>query len=172
MGKYQIREFFSQNSETIIRENIQQIPKEQIKEELDFVTAELEKTNKESPLDFRSALELAHLYNVYVLIDPEKIVLAEKYGERAIELSPTNQQAYWALAQTKIYQGDSEKALSLAQKAIELEPRWLQSHEIAIQISQIFGKSDLSRELAEKAIEINPDWQSEFEDILRVDKDL
>jgi O-antigen ligase len=172
MGKYQIREFFGQNSETIIRENIQQIPKEQIKEELDFVTAELEKTNRESPLDFRSALKLAHLYNIYVLIDPEKIVLAEKYGERAIELSPTNQQAYWALAQTKIYQGDSEKALSLAQKAIELEPRWLQSHEIAIQISQIFGKSDLSRELAEKAIEINPDWQSEFEDILRVDKDL
>ncbi|MBU3942667.1 hypothetical protein KKA24_01640, partial [Patescibacteria group bacterium] len=162
MGKYQIREFFGQNSESIIKANFNDIPREQIKEELDFVIAELEKTNKESPLEFRSVLKLTHLYNIYVLIDPQKIVLAEKYGERAIELSPDNQQGYWALAQTKIYQGDSERALSLAQKAIDLEPRWLQSHKIAIQISQMFEKLDLTKELAEKAIEVNPDWASEF----------
>ncbi len=167
MGKYQIREFFGQNSESIIRANFNNIPKEQIKEELDFVIAELEKTNRESPLEFRSVLKLTHLYNIYILIDSQKIVLAEKYGEMAIQLSPDNQQGYWALAQTRIYQGDFEKALSLAQKAIELEPRWLQSHKIAIQISQIFGELELTKELAEKAIEINPDWQLEFENILK-----
>lgn len=125
----------------------------------------MEKTNKESPLELRSVLKLTHLYNIYVLIDPEKIVLAEKYGERAIELSPTNQQGYWALIQTRVYQGNFESALSLAQKAIELEPRWLQSHKIAIRVAQVAGRQDLAIEFLRGALRVNPEWEDEFKDI-------
>ena len=163
MGKYQIREFFGQNSESIIKTGFNDIPKEQIKLELDFVIKELEKTRKESPLEFRSVLKLTHLYNLYILIDPEKIPLAEACGEATINLSPDNQQGYWALAQTKIYKGDFDTALALTEKAIELEPRWLQSHKIAIQVSQIAENEERTEQLIKNAIEINPEWASEFE---------
>ncbi|GAI14560.1 unnamed protein product, partial [marine sediment metagenome] len=43
MGKYQIREFFAQQSQSIIQNNIQKIPKEDIEKELDFLITELEK---------------------------------------------------------------------------------------------------------------------------------
>lgn len=166
MGKYQIREFFAQQSQSIIQNNIQKIPQQDIAKELNFLITELEKTEKESPLDFRSILRLAHLYNLYVLIDSEKLPLAEKYAKRAIELSPTNQQGYWALAQTKIYQGDFETALNLSQKAIELEPKWLQSHKIAVQIAQISGNQELAKNLAEQAIVVKFEWEDEFKEIL------
>ena len=123
---------------------------------------ELEKTRRESPLEFRSTLKLAHLYNLYILIDPEKVLLAENYGEMAINLSPNNQQGYWALTQAKIYKGEVDVALFLAEKAIELEPRWLQSHQIAIQVSQIADKPEITEQLIKNAIEINPGWASEF----------
>ena len=165
MGKYQIRGFIGHHSGEIIRINIGKISEEDAKRELDFVTSELEKTNRESPLDFRSALDLANLYNVYSLIDFEKIPLAEKYGERAIELSPTNQQGYWALIQTRVYQGNFESALSLAQKAIELEPEWLQSHKIAIRVAQVAGRQDLAIEFLRGALRVNPEWEDEFKDI-------
>ena len=164
LGKYQIREFFGQHSEGLIRRDINKVSREDVEKELSFIITELEKTNKESPLEFRSVLKLANLYNLYGLIDSEKIPLAQKYGERAIELSPANQQGYWTLAQTKIYQGDFESALSLAQKAIELEPEWLQSHKIAIQIAQMGNRQDLAIELSKEAIKVNPAWETEFED--------
>jgi len=163
MGKYQIREFFAQNSENIIRRNIQEIPEEHIRLELDFAIAQLEKTNKESPTEYRSVLKLAHLYNLYVLIDPEKLGMAELYGSESIRLSPENQQGYWALAQTRIYQGRPEEALSLSIKAVELEPKLLQSHKVAIQVSKISENTELTEELIREAIKINPEWASEFE---------
>ena len=167
MGKYQIREFFGQQSQSIIQGNIETIPREDIERELDFLITELAKTEKESPLDFRAILRLAHLHNVYALINSEKLPLAEKYGEKAIELSPNNQQGYWALAQTKLYQRDFETALSLAQKAITLEPKWLQSHKIAVQIAQISGNQELARDFAEQAIIVKPEWKDNFKELLR-----
>jgi len=121
---------------------------------------------EEAPLDYRGALRLAHLYNFYSSIDSEKIPLAEKRAEELLELSPTNQQGYWVLAQNKVFQKDFETAFNLAQEAINLEPRHLQSHQIAIQIAKIVGDLDKAKEIAERAIEINPDWQEEFKDIL------
>ena len=78
-------------------------------------------------------------------------------------MSPNNQQGYWALAQVKIYKGDFDTALSLAEQAVELEPRWLQSHLIAVQVSQIAEKPEITEQLIQNAIEINPEWASEFQ---------
>jgi len=170
-GKYQIREFFGQHSLGIFSGKINEISenedlKKEVGKELDFLTKELEKSMEEAPLDYRGALRLAHLYNFYSSIDSEKIPLAEKRAEELLELSPTNQQGYWVLAQNKVFQKDFETAFNLAQEAINLEPRHLQSHQIAIQIAKIVGDLDKAKEIAERAIEINPDWQEEFKDIL------
>ena len=162
MGKYQIREFFGQTSENIIRANTSNLSLQQVKLELDFVISELEKTNKESPLEYRSVLKLAKLYSLYALAEPEKLELANFYGEECLRLSPANQQGYWTLAQTKIYQGDLATALSLAQQAIDLEPRWFQSHDIAIQISKMSEQTEITEQLIQNAITINPEWASQF----------
>ena len=166
MGKYQIIEFFAQQSQSIITRNIKQIPEDTIKKELDFLTGILKESEKESPLDYRIILRLGYLYNIYYLFDQTKLSLTEKYGERAITLSPRNQQGYWSLSQTKLYQRDFEAALDLAQQAVDLEPRHLQSHKIAVQIAQLSGDSARVKEIAQKAVEINPDWEEEFKDIL------
>jgi len=163
LGKYQIRGFIGHHSGEILRINMGKISAEDTIKELDFVTGELEKTMEESPLDFRSALDLSNLYNFYSYINPEKIPLAEKYSEIAVKLSPTNQQGYWALAQVRANQGNFEDALFLARKTIDLEPEWFQSHQIAIQIAQMANKQDLAIELLGNALKVNPEWASEFQ---------
>jgi len=158
LGKYQIREFFGQFSEAQIRRNFKDLPKDQIKEELDFVIGELEKTKQESPLDLRSILRLAYLYNIYSLIDPQKNALAEQNAQRAIELSPRNQQGYWALAQIKATEGKFNEAFDLSQKAIDLEPRLYLSYSVALKIAKFAGNEEKVRDFIEQAAKINSDW--------------
>jgi tetratricopeptide (TPR) repeat protein len=171
LGKYQIREFFGQTTLGFAQsgQGVEQIPVENFKEELDFVIEELEKSVAESPLDFRAYLKLGQLYNSYlrlgqlyntytVLLDPTKMSGAERVLERAIEISPTNQQGYWSLAQTRVYQGKLDEALSLAEKAVALEPNLFQSHFVVIQITKIMGDNELTQRKIEEAIEIDPAW--------------
>jgi len=167
LGKYQINEFIGQNFGEYLKENTKTLSSEQVKKGLDFVLEELEKTKRSSPLEYRVTLRLAHLYNFYVTLDSQKLPLAEKYGEESISLSPTNQQGYWVLAQTRVYQSDFDNAMNLAQRAIDLEPRLFQSHQIAVQIAKIFDKTEKAKELIEKAARVNPDWQKQLEDLLQ-----
>ena len=166
LGKYQIREFFAQQSQEILQKGGKKIPRGDVEKELNFLIAQLEKTKKESPLDFRTVLRLGHLYNLYSLLDSQKLSLAEKALKEAIELSPKNQQGYWALAQTKIYQKDFKEAIKLTEEAINLEPKLFQSHEIAIKIAKFSGDLEKAKELFEKAIEVNPQWREKLNKIL------
>lgn len=168
LGKYQIRTFFAEQFQGFLQgEAFKKIPPEQILSEFIFLEEELQKSIKESPLDFRSYLRLGQLYNDWAKFDSSKLMLAQTILEKAIELSPTNQQGNWALAQTKIYQGDFDQAIFLAEKSIELEPRVFQSHLVAVQIAKFFGKPDLAQKKIEKALEIDPSWESELKKILK-----
>jgi len=167
LGKYQIREFFGQQTLQLIQsEQIKQVSAEGLKKELDFVTEELEKSVNELPLDLRSQLALGKLYSAYAVLfdppDPVKISEAERVLEKAIETSPTNQQGYWALAQVRLYQGRTDEALSLVEKAIKLEPNLFQSHNIMIQIAKLTEDQELVERKVKEAIEINPEWESEL----------
>lgn len=167
MGKYQIREFMAHRSEVLITRNADKIPPGQAKKELDFWVNELEKTQRESPLDFKSTLRLAKLYNAYRAIGFSKLDLAEKYGRRALDLSPKNQQAYWTLAETKFYQKDPKEALDLAWKAINLEPNLLKSYQVAVQIAKASGKDQLAQDMAQQAVSQNPQWKAAFKKLLQ-----
>lgn len=170
-GKYQIRDFFAQEAQKFIKDGIDNsIPRELAVKELDFITDELKKTREESPLDFRATLKLAQVYNVYALVDGRVLSEAEKYGQEALELSPTNQQAFWTLAQTKVYLKDFETALDLAMQAVDLEVEWLNSYKVAVQIAQKAGKEDKVEEIIQRATEINPEWASKFDDIINAEK--
>jgi O-antigen ligase len=186
LGKYQIREFFVQQSQDIIIEKMKAMQKdehkfkkyifmEEIKKELDYSIEELKKSEKESPLNFKSILQLSQLYNIYSFIEPSKVLLAEEYGKKALALSPKNQYAYWTLARTKSIQRDFESALDLAVKAIELEPRYFPSYEIAIQFAQMSGNLEKAKEIASRALDLsvmaidsNPKNLSSYEAAIRI----
>jgi hypothetical protein len=165
VGKFQIREFFADR--TLQDLSSEKIQKEGIEKELDFVAQELEKSIKECPVDFRSRLKLAEVYNGYSRLDQSKIQNAEMILSKAIELSPTNQQGYWVLAQTRLYQGRFDEAVILAEKAVELEPRLERSHIILVRIAKIIGDVDLAEKKIEEAIKIDPSWENDLREILQ-----
>jgi len=168
MGKYQLREFLAQNLQNEVKENINLLIKnrekrEEIKKELDLVIESLEQSIKESPFDYRIALRLADINNIYYLIGgPEKLNLAEKYGKIAINISPKNQQGYWALAQTKAFKREFNESFSLLEKAIDLEPEMLLSYKIAFRIAKIVENKAEMQKIINKAKAINPNWEKEF----------
>jgi len=167
VGRYQIRDFFSEQLINLYgSETGKTIPSELLRAEFDFVSQELEKSIKESPLNFRAYLQLGKTYIAFARFDATKLSRAEEILKRAIELSPTNQQAYWALAQIRVYQGDFNEALSLAEKTVELEPKLIQPHLIEIQIAKFMGNEALAKEKAERAIKIDPSWESRIKEIL------
>jgi O-antigen ligase len=169
VGKYQIRDFFAQaDMEFVQSYNLASTSIENLNKEFDFVTKEMEKSTKESPLDYRSFLKLGQVYNIYAIIKNDTMILslAQKVLERSIELSPTNQQGYWALAQTELYLGNTQKALSLAEEAQALESRSLQANMILIQIAQIIGNKTLAQQKFDEAIKINSAWATSLKGVL------
>jgi len=93
------------------------------------------------PLDYKSELLLGQLYNKWSLIDSSKTTLADNVLRRAIALSPQNQQGYWQLAQTKIYENDIDSALALAQTAYDLYPANAHSKVILDEIRALKQKT-------------------------------
>ena len=166
MGRYQIRDFFGQHTQDFVRKNLQTAPREILIRELDFVIKEMQKTVKATPIDYRANLKLAQIHNVYALLDVNKIALAEEYGKASLALAPNNQQSYWALAQTKVYQKDYESALQFAKTAVALEPEWLNSHKALVEVAIRAKQHDEAKEFAQEAVELMPDWEGEFDDIL------
>jgi len=167
VSRYQIREFFTEQLISFIQsEEAKKVPTEKIKIELEFLSQELEKSTKNSPLNYRAYLKLGQIYNIYFLLDPTKLSLAEAALEKTISLSPTNQAGYWSLAQTKLYQGKSEDAFSLAEKAVELDKNLSNSHLILVQVAMIIGDTELAKKKAQEAIEIIPSLGPELKQIL------
>lgn len=123
-----------------------------------------EKALQKNPRDVRMMMFLGKHYNNFFRISgqKEKLVLAQNILEKAIELSPGNQQLYWELAQTKLYQEKFEEALSVAEKVVEMEPRLLQSHLILIQTAKIIGGNELSQQKVKEALKINPKWEPQL----------
>jgi len=167
LGKHQIRTFFAEQFENFLQSEAgKKVSQKDLLEELNFLTDELKKSINESPLDFRSYLRLGQLYNTLFTVDQTKIAEAEEIIQKTIELSPTNQQGYWELAQTKLYEGKIEEALSLAEKAVELDKKVPQSHLIVIQIAKFMGDNELVKKKAEEAIEIIPELEPKIKEIL------
>ncbi|MFA6376780.1 MAG: hypothetical protein WCX69_05280, partial [Candidatus Paceibacterota bacterium] len=141
MGEFQIRLFFAQKwLEAAQGGAISQLNPEQINREFSFLTSELEKSRGQVALDFKSRLLLGQLYNSWGLYDSSKIDLADKVLAEALALAPRNQQTYWHLAQTRLYQMRIDDALNLAQTAYDLYPSNAQSKTVLDEIKAIKEK--------------------------------
>ncbi len=166
VGRYQVAEQLADITLTARSGLGKTVSPEDYKAELDFISEKLEQSLKQSPLNLRGYLKLGQIYNAYVRIDPQKLSQAEMVLRRAIELSPKNQQIYWELIQTKLYQGEFNEAFSLAEKSLELEPERGQSYLIVIQVAKIMGDDELANKKAEEAIRINPSWEPKIKEII------
>ena len=138
----------------------------------ELAVREMEKEIKQTPLHFCSRLSLGILYSNQGIFYQEhgrdkcaeaSFLLAEKTLQEAIELSPTNQLAYWALSRVKIEQNEPDLAFQYLEKAINLEPRHFRSWELFIELAVATENYDLAREKIEQAIEINPAWGPELD---------
>ena len=153
LGRYQSRELLSNNTVKNINNRANNgMSDEDIRKELVFMAGELEKSTQESPLNYRCWLKLGEFYNFYSKFDASKTIEAERALDQAIKLSPNNQQGYWALAQTRSYQGDLQASYALAEKALELNGKVVHGHKVIIQIAQMMGDDDLVKERAQIAI--------------------
>lgn len=173
MGRYQIREVLDRYASGYSsQESSKIVPLEHQKAELEFITQELEKTIKESPLRYSSYLKLGRVYTIFIKpdLDPSKKDRAAEVLEQSIEISPNNQQGYWYLAQVRLFQGDFDGAIEVAERAIELEPNVQRSHMIVIEsgrvIGNITGDWTIIIEKANRAISINPSWATSIQQIL------
>jgi len=147
MEKYEIREQFTQKFyQSAFNSNSN---KETVNSAFYIAEEQMEESVRINSLDFRHHLFLGRLYfaDYRFNMDIGKLHLAEQTLEKSIELSPTNQQGYWHLAEVKLAKGEEQAAFDLFQKAIELEPRLGVSHwylamtyRITGQYEQAFGK--------------------------------
>ena len=167
VGRHQIRGFFTDSFLGSLRK---QGVNQGVLKGFDFLEKELRKDIKENPMNYRAYLKLAQILNIYpgdAKMRKQRLDEAEKILEKAIEISPNNQQGYWYLAQTKIGQGKPNQALSLAEAAVKLEPEMERSHLILIQIAQWIGKKELAQKKAEEALKINPAWKEDIDKIFK-----
>ena len=141
LGEFQIRLFFAQKwLEAVQGGAVSQLNSEQINREFSFVVGELEKSRAQVALDFKSRLLLGQLYNSWSLYDHSKTDLADKVLSEALALAPQNQQTYWHLAQTRLYQMRIDDAFDLAQAAYDLYPDNAQSQTVLGEIKAIRDK--------------------------------
>ena len=132
--------------------------------------AELKKSIDKNPQDYRLYLILGRHYNNFFLFSQDKKQLeqAEIYLNKALELSPKNQQTYWSLAQTRLSQQKPEEVISLLQKAIDLEPRYYQSHWYLALAYKIIGKNELALKKVEDAENAGFDWRGDLDSLKKV----
>ncbi len=144
--------------------------KEVLKNGFELATEELKKSIAQSPTDYRLYLVLGRNYNDFFLLtqDQEKLKTAEIYLNKAIELSPNNQQTYWSLAQTRLSQQRPEESFNLLQKAIDLEPRYAQSHWYLAMAYKIAGKNKEALEKVKDAEEAGFDWKASLNGLGKV----
>lgn len=168
MNKYETREQFAQKIyQSAYDRSMPQEQKEGFQQVLNLAETEMEKSIQENFLDFRPHLFLGELYiSSYRLSgNQEKLERAEQVLEKAVQLSPANQQGYWQLAEVKLIKGQNDQVNSLLKKAVELEPRVGLAHWYLATGYRFTGDYELALIEAKKAKENGYYWPNRSEDV-------
>ncbi len=163
MAKFEAPEQFSMKISALAAQSGQN--KELLNQGFQLAEEEFKKSIAQNPLDSRLYLFLGRHYNYFYQFteDKEKLVLAEKALEKALELGPANQQVYFIFAQTRFLQGNKEKALELLQKAKDLEPRFAEAGWYLVKGYKMTGKYELALSELKKLENLGFDWQKNTE---------
>lgn len=172
MEKYEAREHFAQK---LIRSSYQLTDasaedKEVFNKIFVIGEREMEKSVRENSLDFRHHLFAGEVYTGSYRMsgDMAKIVRAEQILKKAVELSPTNQQGYWQLAEINVVLRKVDEAVPYVQKALELEPRVGRSHWYLAMTYQLKGDYQMALQEAERAIDNGHNWIDNAQDFNKV----
>jgi len=167
MEKYEPREHFTQKMTKSVYQSIPEEGREAFQKAFDLAEIEMEKSIEQNSLDFRPYLFLGQLYTSSYRFsgNQEKLKRSEQVLEKAIQLSPTNQQGYWHLAEAKIVQGKTDETTALLQKAIELEPYFGYSHWYLAMAYKIVGQNQLAKEKIINAEEAGFNWREKLESL-------
>lgn len=150
LGNRQIPEFFTNQVVNWAQDN-EDIPASFIIE----VEQIMRKIAGENPYDFRHYLILGNFYNAARKFDATYVDKAKEILTRALELSPTNPQAYTSLGQTYLFKGDKDKAFALLQKAIDLEPAYTKSSLNLAESYVMMGEYEKGKDALEKLFNEN-----------------
>jgi len=171
MENYEAREQFARNiSQAVFTINVNSIDKKSFQDALNLAEQEMEQSIRENSQDFRPYLFLGKLYgsDYYFSHDAAKLQLGENILNKAIELSPANQQGYWYLGEIKLAEVKDGEAISLFQKAIDLEPKYSRSYWFLAMAYRATGDNKTTLEKIKEAEKAGYDWQSNIDDITKV----
>ncbi len=165
MEKYETREQFAQK---IYQTSLKSGLPSNIGLFFSSAEEEMQKSVEKNPLDFRPRLFLGKTYFAHYRTSHDKNILdlAEKTLKEAIELSPTNQQAYWHLAEITMLKNDLQSSYVLFQQAIDLEPRYGKSYWYLAMAYKITGEYDLALAKLEDAEDNGYNWKSNMFDLM------
>ncbi len=168
MSIFEVPEQFAKKMSSFVFDEKQN--KEVLKNGFELAAEEVKKSIEKNPEDYRLYLLLGRYYNdfFYLTQDVKQLESAEKYLTKAIELSPKNQQTYWSLAQTKIYQGKIPEGVDLIKKTVDLEPRYGQAHwflALAYGMNSQFDLASAQVKIAEKN---GYNWKGNSNDLQKV----
>ena len=109
---------------------------------------ELEKQIAEDPENLKNLLFAATLYNRAAgFLNTKYILDAQRHIEKALQISPTRQTAYYALADGYILVNDLTRALDALQKAVDLAPHNLEAQANLGRIALVAGREELVRKV-------------------------
>jgi tetratricopeptide (TPR) repeat protein len=146
-------------------QSVKEEDREVFGEALDLAEAEMVKSVEENPLDFRPHLFLGQLYTQSYRFsgDPEKAAEAENVLAKAIQLSPTNQQGYWNMAELKLAEGRIDETISYFKGAVDLDQAVGYSHWYLAMAYKIAGENQLAKEELILAEQSGYDWHKNIE---------
>jgi len=165
MEKYEVREQFSQKlGQSAFNPDNNRAT---VNSAFNIAEEQMEESIRKNSLDFRHHLFLGKLYfaDYRFSNNTEKLYLAEQILEKSIELSPTNQQGYWYMAEVKLAKGEKQAAFDLFEKAIELEPRFGTSHWYLATVYRITGQYEQAFEKIKDAEALGYNWKNNINDL-------
>ncbi len=165
MEKYEAREQFAQKlGQSAFNPNNN---RETVNSAFYIAEEQMEESIRKNSLDFRHHLFLGKLYfaDYRFSNNTEKLYLAEQTLEKSIELSPTNQQGYWHLAEVKLLKGEKQTVFDLFKKAIELEPRISAAHWYLAMAYRMTGQYEQAFEKLKDAEAAGYHWKNNADDL-------
>jgi len=103
---------------------------------------ELQKAVQSKPNNYFLNLNLADMIAEFYKTNSSYLEIGGRAAERALELSPSRQQAFYVAAKIKFLKGEKEKAYKYIKKSVELEPEIAESHFYLGLIALEIGKKE------------------------------
>lgn len=134
-GRYEARQ---QLLEYTMNAKSLKLPDKELRLMVENIEEELKKSIEESPKDVRHYLMLVMLYNKYSSLIPSYNERALEVSKKALELSPTRSQIYFAIGEAYFNQGKKNLAVEYLEQGVALAPY---AHDLHYMLAEAYGRT-------------------------------